>query len=52
MLELEEQLRRYGEAIERELLDRADGLPVTPVRHRRRTPRLFFAAAAALVFVG
>lgn len=51
MLELEEQLRRYGEAIERELLDRADGLAVTPVRRRRRPPRPFLAAAAVLVVV-
>ena len=48
MLEIEEQLRRYGEALERELLDPADGLPVIPVRHRRRTRRVFFAAAAAV----
>lgn len=49
MLEIEEQLRRYGEALERGLIDRVDGLPVTPLRRHRRPRRVFVAATAALV---
>jgi PASTA domain len=51
VLEIEEQLRRYGEAVEHELLDRADGSPIMPAPRRQHRLRLLLAAAAALVVV-
>jgi hypothetical protein len=50
VLEIEDQLRRYGEALEHELLDRTDDAVLTPGSHRRRSRRLL-ATAAALVVV-
>jgi PASTA domain len=50
VLEVEDQLRRYGEALEHELLDRADGAPVARVLRAVR-PRRVVAAAVALVVV-
>lgn len=50
MLEIEDQLRRYGEALEHELLDRTDHPALTTRSHRRRS-RPLLATAATLVVI-
>lgn len=51
MLEIEDQLRRYGEAIERELLGRGDGTPLVEQRRTRRSRRVLAIAAVLVVVV-
>lgn len=51
MLEIEDQLRRYGEAIERELLGRGDGTPLVEERRARRWRRVLVMAAVLVVVV-
>lgn len=51
MLEIEEQLRRYGEAVEGELLHGWHGRPAVPMARRPRTRRILVAAAALVAVV-
>ena len=49
--EIEDQLRRYGEAVERALLEGGDGTAAIPVAHRGSSRRVTLAVKAALVVV-
>lgn len=49
MLEIEEQLHRYGEAVEHDLVERANARPVDLASQRRRSRRVLAAAAVLAI---